>query len=80
MKKIKEQQDVGAEFVSPVEEQQQEEQEQTPPQAEPAFLASYRASYPAGAKFHVTGDNMVFLDYDKALAHQKHCKGKLQTY
>ncbi|KAA6336273.1 hypothetical protein EZS27_015560 [termite gut metagenome] len=72
--------------TKPEQEEQQGGQEQVddtplkPLKVEPPFLVDYRASYPAGAKFHVTGDNMVFLDYNQAFAHQKHCKGKLQTY
>ncbi|KAA6348044.1 hypothetical protein EZS27_004496 [termite gut metagenome] len=61
-------------------EEQQGEQPQTPPKVEPLFLAQYRASYPAATRFHVTGDKMVFLNHDEACLHQKHCKGKLQTY
>ncbi|MFR0993155.1 MAG: hypothetical protein ACLSGQ_00865 [Parabacteroides distasonis] len=60
--------------------------EETPvivPANEPAFLAQYRAAYPECLKFHVTGDNLVFLshEYDKAVSHQKTVgKGELKTY
>nr|DAI46217.1 MAG TPA: hypothetical protein [Caudoviricetes sp.] len=50
---------------------------------EPAFLAQYRVAYPECLKFHVTGDNLVFLshEYDKAVSHQKTVgKGELKTY
>lgn len=50
---------------------------------EPAFLAQYRIAYPNNRNFHVTSDNMVFLenDYDLAVLHQRSCKdGELKTY
>lgn len=50
---------------------------------EPEFLKQYRACYPGVKKFHVTGDNLVFLDkdYQNAVSHQaKVGKGELKTY
>lgn len=56
---------------------------QEKPVAEPEFLKQYRECYPGVGKFHVTGDNMVFLDkeYKTAVSHQaKVGKGELKTY
>lgn len=62
----------------------QEPPENTDPPVvqDPAFLAQYRTVYPVSKSFYVTGDNLVFLDYenDKATAHQKVCEGELKTY
>lgn len=49
---------------------------------EPDFLKQYRECYP-GVKFHVTGDNLVFLerDYEQAVSHQNSIgRGELKTY
>ena len=64
-------------------EKRTEETPVTIPANEPAFLAQYREAYPDSLNFHVTGDNMVFLEHerDKAVSHQKKCgKGELKTY
>lgn len=56
---------------------------ETPTVKEPAFLTQYRAVYPTSKKFHVTSDNLVFLEreYKQALAHQRTIgKGELSTY
>ena len=50
---------------------------------EPDFLQQYRKCYPDVARFHVTGDHLVFLDrdYQQAVSHQQRCgKGELTTY
>lgn len=50
---------------------------------EPDYLKQYRECYPDVGHFHVTGDNLVFLDsdYDQAVSHQQGCrKGELKTY
>lgn len=50
---------------------------------EPDFLKQYHACYPKVKHFHVTGDNLVFLDrdYEQAVSHQQKCgKGELKTY
>lgn len=50
---------------------------------EPDFLKQYRECYPSVKHFHVTGDNLVFLerDYEQAVSHQQSIgKGKLKTY
>lgn len=50
---------------------------------EPNFLKQYRECYPGVKHFHVTGDNLVFLerDYEQAVSHQKSIgKGELKTY
>ena len=59
------------------------ELQEKPIVTEPEFLKQYRACYPGVKKFHVTGDNLVFLghEHDKAVSHQKRCgKGELKTY
>lgn len=56
---------------------------QEPKRKEPAFLAQYRACYPNSKKFHVTSDNLVFLESEqkKAAAHQATLgRGELLTY
>lgn len=60
-----------------------EKEQEVTPTVEPAFLAQYRNCYPNCRKFHVTGDNQVFLEreYKKAVSHQKKVgKGELKTY
>lgn len=50
---------------------------------EPDFLKQYRECYPDVKHFHVTGDNLVFLDrdYEQAVSHQQRCgRGELKTY
>lgn len=50
---------------------------------EPDFLKQYRESYPGVKHFHVTGDNLVFLerDYEQAVSHQNSIgRGELKTY
>lgn len=50
---------------------------------EPDFLKQYRECYPGVKHFHVTGDNLVFLerDYEQAVSHQNSIgKGELKTY
>lgn len=49
---------------------------------EPDFLKQYRECYPNCKKFHVTSDNLVFLDkqLDAAKAHQSKIQGELKTY
>lgn len=50
---------------------------------EPDFLKQYRECYPSEKHFHVTGDNLVFLerDYEQAVSHQNSIgKGELKTY
>lgn len=48
---------------------------------EPDFLKQYRECYPSVKHFHVTGDNLVFLDYEQAVSHQNSIgKGELKTY
>lgn len=48
---------------------------------EPNFLKQYRECYPSVKHFHVTGDNLVFLDYEQAVSHQNSIgKGELKTY
>lgn len=54
-----------------------------PKKSEPAFLAQYRACYPKCKKFHVTSDNLVFLESEQkqAAAHQATLgRGELITY
>lgn len=56
-------------------------EEVVPP--EPNFLKQYRECYPSVKHFHVTGDNLVFLerDYEQAVSHQQSIgKGELKTY
>lgn len=56
---------------------------QEKPVVEPEFLNQYRACYPGVKKFHVTSDNLVFLDkdYQNAVSHQAQVgKGELKTY
>lgn len=50
---------------------------------EPDFLKQYRECYPDVKHFHVTSDNLVFLerDYEQAVSHQNSIgKGELKTY
>lgn len=50
---------------------------------EPDFLKQYRECYPDVKHFHVTSDNLVFLerDYEQAVSHQQSIgRGELKTY
>lgn len=50
---------------------------------EPDFLKQYRECYPGVKRFHVTSDNLVFLerDYEQAVSHQQSIgRGELKTY
>ena len=59
------------------------ELQEKPVVTEPEFLNQYRACYPGVKKFHVTSDNLVFLDkdYQNAVSYQAQVgKGELKTY